>query len=487
MFDFSNTAATACICSSGRHVTYGELDELVEDVCALMEPHSLVFCLCSNTVGSIAGYVAFLRNDDAALLLEAGMGAESYFSLFEAYRPRYVWAPVNCRLVRVETGTEAGADANEDSKAADTERSSAFHKLLELEGYVLWDTGNSGTPVADNLALMLTTSGSTGSPKIVRLSKKNLLSNARSIISYLHITDKERPVLGLPMNYAFGLSIVNSHLLSGATLLLTEHSFVEREFIDFAVSNGFTSYSGVPFAFETIRKLAIWKRPMPSLRTLTMAGGMPGKDLVRFFDDTLRSLGKKLYVMYGQAEATARISYLEPDMIPAKTGSIGKAIPGGELWLEDEEGEVVTSPFVIGELVYRGDNVCLGYAEKAEDLMRGDDNLGVLYTGDLGYRDADGFYFISGRKGRFVKLFGVRLSLDHIETLLQPLVGDCACVGDDSHISVYATGGEVDGDQVIEMLSRRMKVPRKAFSITFVDRIPRSSSGKMLYANLINR
>lgn len=148
---------------------------------------------------------------------------------------------------------EAGADANEDSKAADTERSSAFHKLLELEGYVLWDTGNSGTPGADNLALMLTTSGSTGSPKIVRLSKKNLLSNARSIISYLHITDKKRPVLGLPMNYAFGLSIVNSHLLSGATLLLTEHSFVEREFIDFAVSNGFTSYSGVRTVCEVVR------------------------------------------------------------------------------------------------------------------------------------------------------------------------------------------------------------------------------------------
>jgi len=140
-----------------------------------------------------------------------------------------------------------------------------------------------------------------------------------------------------------------------------------------------------------------------------------------------------------------------------------------------------------GELVYRGDNVCLGYAERTEDLMRGDDNHGVLHTGDLGYRDADGFYFITGRKGRFVKLFGVRLSLDHVETLLRPKIGDCACVGDDSHISVYATGREVDGNEVIEMLSRRTRVPRKAFSIIFVDRIPRAKSGKVLYANLINR
>jgi len=468
MFDFSlYSNGMACESSTGRQVSYAELDELAGSICALLEPQRLVFCLCSNTVGSIAGYVAFLRNHDAALLLEAGMGVESYQSLFRTYGPRYVWAPANCRLMEVHTGS--------------------LKRLLELEDYVLWDTGNSGAAVADNLALMLTTSGSTGSPKVVRLSKKNLLSNARSIISYLHITAKERPVLGVPMNYAFGLSIVNSHLLSGATLLLTEYSFIEREFVDFAVSNGFTSYSGVPFAFETIRKLSIWTRPMPSLRTLTMAGGMPSNEIVRFFDDTLRPLGKKLYVMYGQAEATARISYLEPDMIPAKLGSIGKAIPGGELWLEDDEGEVVTSPFVIGELVYRGDNVCLGYAERAEDLMRGDDNGGVLHTGDLGYRDADGFYFITGRKGRFVKLFGVRIGLDHIEALLQPLVGDCACVGDDSHISVYATGSEVDGDQVIEMLSRRTRVPRKAFFIIFVDRIPRAKSGKVLYANLINR
>jgi len=521
VFDFSAYRnRMACVSSTGRAVSYGELDELAGRICALMEPHALVFCLCSNTVGTVAGYVAFLRNNDAALMLEAGMGEESYLSLFRTYRPRYVWAPENCRLVGAVAVADAGpvasavavADASIVADGAAAENASGPRKLLALEGYVLWDTGCFGTgssetgcsrtgrlvtgtsdtgcsytQVAEELALMLTTSGSTGSPKVVRLSKKNLLSNALAIISYLHITDKERPVLGLPMNYAFGLSIVNSHLMCGATLLLTEHSFVEREFLEFAVRNGFTSYSGVPFAFEIIKKLEIWKRPMPSLRTLTMAGGMPDKDLVRFFDDALRPLGKRLYVMYGQAEATARISYLEPELIPAKPGSIGKAIPGGELSLEDEDGELITSPFVIGELVYRGDNVCLGYAERAEDLMRGDDNKGVIHTGDMGYRDDEGFYYISGRKARFVKLFGVRLSLDHIETLLLPMLGECACVGDDSRITVYTTCRATDGSDVIELLSRRTKVPRKAFSLIFVDRIPRAKNGKVLYANLINR
>jgi len=462
MFEFERYKDNiACISSDGRQVTYGQINDLATRICNFLEPHMLVFILCSNTIGSISGYVAFLRSDDASLLLDAGMSRESFDDLIRVYRPGYIWAPAGSPLV-------SGAD-----------------QLFESEGYALFRTGDD-TPAAENLAVMLTTSGSTGSPKVVRLSKKNLLSNARSIISYLHITDNERPVLGLPMNYAFGLSVVNSHLLSGATLLLTDHSFIEREFVDFAVSNGFTSYSGVPFAFETIRKLSTWMQNMPSLRTLTMAGGMPSRELVQYFDDALRSNGKKLYVMYGQAEATARIAYLEPEQIQTKAGSIGKAIPGGELWLEGEDGEEITSPMVIGELVYRGDNVCLGYAEKAEDLMRGDDNGGVIHTGDIGYRDIDGYYYITGRKGRFVKLFGVRLSLDHIESILLPVLTDCACVGDDRHITVFTTDRGAHANDVIDRLSMRTKVPRKAFSVCIIDRIPRSKYGKVLYSNLIN-
>jgi len=468
MFDLkSYNDNLACISSNGRQLTYGELEELARHVCSQMEAHRLVFCLCSNTIGSIVGYVAFLKNNDATLLLENGMNREAFEELLSVYRPSYIWAPINSRLV--------------------------FYgeKLLEVEGYALLKTGNE-TPVANDLAVMLATSGSTGSPKVVRLTKNNLRCNAESIIGFLHITSKERPILGLPMNYAFGLSVINSHLMKGATLLLTEKSFVEREFVEFAIDNGFTSYSGVPFAYKTIMKLSLWRQQMPSLRTLTMAGGMPDWEVVHFFDNTLRPLGKKLYVMYGQAEATARIAYLEPEFISKKPGSIGKCISGGEIWLEGEDGEVINSPFVKGELVYRGKNVSLGYADSAEDLTRGDDNGGVIHTGDIGYMDADGYYFITGRKGRFVKLFGIRMSLDHIETLLQPLLTDCACVGDDEHITVYTTDksekwNDEKWNEVIDKISMRTKIPRKSFSVYQIDKMPRAKSGKVQYANLINQ
>jgi len=463
MFEFNRYKDNlACISSVGRLVTYGGLERLAGQVCTWMKPRRLVFCLCSNTVGSIVGYVACLRNDNAVLLLDAGMSRESFDELAGVYRPAYIWAPVASKLT-------AGAD-----------------RLFVEEEYALFKMCDQ-IPVSDNLAVMLATSGSTGSPKLVRLSKRNLRSNAEAIIGYLHITSDERPVLGLPMNYAFGLSIVNTHLMAGATLLLTERPFMTTEFVQFAMDNGFTSYSGVPFAFETVRKLSMWRQSMPTLRTLTMAGGMPSRELVRFFDNALRPLGKKLFVMYGQAEATARIAYLESELTLAKAGSIGKAIPGGELWLEDDDGLVISGPFVVGELVYRGDNVCLGYAEGPEDLIRGDDNGGVIHTGDMGYRDADGYYFITGRKGRFVKLFGVRLSLDHIETVLSDVLTECACVGDDRHITVFTTDRVWDRNAVIDMLSLRTKMPRKAFSVCRVDKIPRSKSGKVLYVNLINQ
>ncbi len=461
MFDFEKYKDNlACISSEGRQITYCELEGLAEEVCVFMKPHRLVFCMCSNTVGSIVGYVACLGHEDAVLLLDAGMSGESFYELVEVYRPSYIWAPAGFTLAN-------GAE-----------------QVMETEGYALFSTG-SVTPVADELAVMLATSGSTGSPKIVRLSKKNLRSNAEAIVDYLHITSNERPVLGLPMNYAFGLSIVNSHLMAGATLLLTQNPFIATEFLQFAIDNGFTSYSGVPFAFETIRKLYLWRQSIPSLRTLTMSGGMPTQDLVRFFDDTSRLFGKKFYVMYGQAEATARIAYLEPEFNQTKAGSIGKAIPGGELWLEDEDGELISGPFVTGELVYRGENVFMGYADNADDLMLGDNNGGVLHTGDIGYRDADGYYFIIGRKKRFVKLFSVRLCLDHIEKVLRYMLSDCACVGNDYHITVYTTDRLVDSNAVIDRLSLRTKVPRKAFSVCHVDKIPRTKSGKVVYSNLI--
>lgn len=467
MFNFEPfIEKTACISSAGRQITYGDLGALAQRIAECLEPHQLVFVMCSNTIGSVAGYVAFVNNEDVVLLLDARMAKTSLESLMEVYQPKYIWEPKR----------EVDDDVDDDVDK--------MEKVVEAEGYVLWKRRDEGPAVADELAVLLATSGSTGSPKLVRLSKENLRANASSIIEYLHITDKERPILGLPMNYAYGLSIVNSHLLSGATLLLTEAVFAEFEFWKFARENGVTSYSGVPYAYETIKKLGIWKMEMTSLRTLTQAGGMMSKELISFYDQTFRPRGVKFYAMYGQTEATARIAYLEPDKIKEKAGSIGKAIPGGRLLLKNASGNEIKGPFTVGELVYEGANVSLGYADGASDLMKGDENRGVVYTGDMAYRDEDGYYFITGRKGRFVKLYGIRISLDHVESMLRSFLPDCACVGDDTLLTVFTTNAGAEEEKIIKYLVERTNIIRKAFRIRTIEKIPRNSAGKILYQEL---
>lgn len=450
----------ACITPEGEQLTYGELQALSDRIQSKTKPHQLVFCMCGNTIGSLVGYVTFVNNNNAILMLDTHIEQTAYETLFSTYKPRYVWAP----------------DGFLPQEGANIIYAEKDYCLLEIE--------ENETSVNDELSVLLTTSGSTGSPKLVRLSKKNLESNARSIIEYLHITADERPVTGLPMYYSFGLSIINSHLLAGATILLTPASYVEREFWQFANENSFTSFSGVPYTFEIMKKLKLWKQPMPTLRTLTQAGGKLSNELLQFFMEKYEPQGVKFYLMYGQTEATARMSYLEPNCGLTKLGSIGMGIPGGTFLLTDDDGRVIENANEVGELVYKGANVCLGYAECAADLMKGDENHGILHTGDLAYRDEDGFYFIAGRKKRFLKLFGNRISLDYVETLLNSKLKECVCVGDDSKLIIYTTDIGFDENEIVDFIVGRTKIVRSVFTVRHIDKIPRSESGKILYKEL---
>ena len=450
----------ACITPSGECVTYSELQALSAKIEAQLKPHQLVFCLCSNSIGSVAGYVSFVNKGDATLLLDTHIEQSAFVKLYKAYRPHYLWVPED--FIAPEYGS----------------------KILAVGSYVLWEFKSNDTPVNDHLSVLLTTSGSTGSPKLVRLSTENLKSNALSIAEYLHITADERPITSLPMYYSFGLSVINSHLLMGATLLLTPASYIEREFWQFANDNGFTSFSGVPYTYEIMKKLKLWKQPMPTLHTLTQAGGKLSNELLQFFMEKYEPQGVKFYLMYGQTEATARMSYLEPMYGKTKLGSIGKGIPGGTFSVVNDDGCIIETANEVGELVYQGANVCLGYAECAADLMKDDDNHGVLYTGDLAYRDLDGFYFIVGRKKRFLKLFGNRISLDYVETLLKTKLKECVCVGDDSKLIIYTTDIGYNESEIIDFIVSRTKIVRTVFFVRHIDVIPRSDSGKVLYKEL---
>ena len=453
---------TAVINEEGTPFFYHDLFSLAEEIYSHLGHRCLVFSFCSNSIESLAGYIAFLSHKVVPLLLDATMDSELVKKLISVYQPEYLWIPTS-HICDFDTWERLLSQGN--------------YTLIRLQVEVPF-------PLHDNLALLLTTSGSTGSPKLVRLSYENLSANAESIAEYLDINGEERPITTLPMHYSFGLSVINSHLLKGASLLLTNRSLMEKEFWSFLKSGEATSLSGVPYTFEMLKKLRFFRLDLPHLKTLTQAGGKMNIDLNREFAEFCHSHDKQLFVMYGQTEATARMSYLPPQYALSKLGSMGIAIPGGEFSLIDEKGKTILASEEVGELVYKGRNVSLGYAESGHDLIKGDENKGTLITGDLAKRDADGFYYIVGRKKRFIKIFGNRVNLDETERLLKNIISECACTGTDDHMLIYINDLS-RRDEVIHYISTKTGIHPQAFSVKYIDRIPKNSSGKTIYSRLI--
>lgn len=466
IFSIENKKAdTLAVCSSeGTEVTYGQLKEQSEKMRDIFRDRCLIFCMCENSPGAVIGYLGALENHVVPLLLGADLNREQFDIFYHVYEPSYIWAP------------------------ADWEENLSGHiwdKVYETCGYCLWKTGFSPCRMYDGLGLLLATSGSTGSPKLVRLSRKNIEANAQSIVSYLGLDEGERPISTLPMQYTYGLSIINSHLLAGSCILMTKESYVQSRFWEFFRQKEATSFGGVPYTYEILKRMRIFSGELPSLHSITQAGGKLSADLQREVGEWAKARNIRFFVMYGQTEATARMSYLPPDDCLKKPESIGIPIPGGKFYLKGENGEPVCKEKQPGELVYEGANVSLGYAGKKEDLQLGDENRGVLYTGDIAQTDEDGYYYIVGRKKRFIKMFGVRVSLDACEQALRARYRDVefACAGSDHHMEIYGTD-EAAVSTAADYLADYLRLNYKGFQAFYVPELPKNDAGKILYTKL---
>ena len=462
--DFSGTAA---ITDGGRVVGYAELKRMTDEWAARVPPRSLVFLLVGNNVDSLVAYVACLNHGIVPLMLDAKIDGQLLQRFIDVYHPDFIWRPESDGYV-LEPRNTLNTRKEEGSVPCDP--------------CIPWFERKALYP---DLALLLTTSGSTGSPKLVRQSYKNIRANTASIVEYLKLDSSERPITTLPMNYTYGLSIINSHLAVGATILLTEKSIVQREFWNFFTEQGATSFGGVPYTYEMLDKLMFFRRKLPSLRTMTQAGGKILPALHQKFAEYAQREGKNFVVMYGQCEATARMSYLPPERALDKVGSMGIAIPGGRFSLIDVDGREITEPDVTGELVYDGANVTLGYAECADDLAKGDERHGRLVTGDMAKRDADGFYYVVGRKKRFLKIFGNRVNLDETERLIKGHFQnmDCACGGVDDKMKIFITD-DAQVQSVRDFVVEKTHLNFTAFDVRPIGSIPKNESGKTLYSEL---
>ena len=456
--------ATALAAEDGEGMTYAELSQAADEhVVHLATPaghRGLAFLLAKNCPEAILGYLGFLRSRTVVALQPAGLHGEWLTKLLDAYQPQYLWLP------KERAGELPGAT-----------------ELVSRGNYVLLATRAPFSPMHPELAQLLSTSGSTGSPKLVRQSYGNIAANAASIAEYLDIRSADRPITTLPMSYVYGLSVITSHLLRGATIVLTNRGVTEKGFWETLKAREATSFAGVPYTFEMLKRLRFGRMELPSLNVLTQAGGKLSAELVLEFARLCRDQGRKFVVMYGAVEATARMSYLPHSDALEKPASIGIPIPGGDMWLEDEDGHLVEGADRVGELVYRGDNVTMGYASCREDLSLGDDWNGVLHTGDIARRDDDRYYYLVGRKRRFIKVFGNSVNLDEVEQHIRNQGIDCACGGRDDRLCVYVVDASRAGT-IAAFVQELTGLHRSACEVRVISEVPRNEYGKINYAAL---
>lgn len=453
----------AVIAENGEKITYEKLDSFCRTLTDKIGRRCLVFNMCKNEIGSLVGYIGFLNAGIVPLMLKADLDKELLGECIQTYKPDYINLP----------------DENAENFKECT-------KVYSNLGYTLLKTPyNSEYKLYEELALLLTTSGSTGSPKLVRQSYKNIDANTKSIVEYLKLDETERAITTLPMNYTYGLSIINSHLAVGAAIILTEKTLIQKEFWQQLKDNDATSFGGVPYSYEMLDRLRFFRMQLPSLRTVTQAGGKLSPALHEKFAIWAKENNKNFVVMYGQTEATARMSYLPPKKAAEKYGSMGIAIPGGKFTLIDATGKEINKPDTVGELVYEGSNVTLGYAQRGEDLILEDERRGRLVTGDMAKFDNEGYFYIVGRKKRFLKIFGNRVNLDETERLIKSYFNslDCACAGVDDKLEIFITNSDYK-EEVVKFISQKTGLNHSAFYVNIISEIPKNEAGKTLYKEL---
>lgn len=435
----------ALVFAGQRTVTYRELSERVDrQALAFRGSRGLVSLEAELSEHAIVAYLAALRAGHAVAMQAPKNGAAG--SWVDAFDPDYAYRRIGDRW-RIEY-------LRQDGKAPHSE-----------------------------LAVILSTSGSTGGGKAVRLSRGNIAANAASIACYLGLTVDDRACLILPLHYSYGLSVLNAHLTVGASLYVPGGSILDPGFLDGLAASGSTNLSGVPYSYELLEKVGFRDRRFPNLRFMTVAGGRLSSDVIRLYNEHVTAQGAAFFAMYGQTEATARIAYVPPTVLAGNEDRIGVAIPGGSLVIENENGEPIDNDGTSGELVYRGPNVMMGYATSRDDLCRGAE-LTELRTGDLAMRHADGLFQIVGRMKRISKIAGLRIAHDVLEAALDSRGIAAAVVGDDAGLHVFYTGVR-DAEEIRRFLAQASGLTLAHLKATPLVEMPRLASGKIDY-NALN-
>tara|TARA_B100001971_G_C18212500_1_gene551656 strand:- start:316 stop:1713 length:1398 start_codon:yes stop_codon:yes gene_type:complete len=455
----SYTNRIAVIEQNEKKYTYKDILKIEKNLSNIIKEKDKIFLICENTFDFISIYASLLRLKSVIFLIEESTNNENFYSLIKNFEPNYIFTTKNKVL-------------------------NNYKKLLLKDlNYNLYKTNyKSKLKKKNNLAILISTSGTTSSFKFVMLSHENIFDNTKKIAEYLNINSRSRTITTMPSSYSYGLSIINTHLFKGASIITTKYTFFEKKFWFLFKKYKPDNLNGVPFIFEILKKIKIENFNLSKLKYVTQAGGKLDNNLIIHFNNLFKKNNIRFYTMYGQTEASPRMSYLNYDMIEKKLGSIGRAIKNGKFYLVDSQKKNITKKNTIGELAYKGKNIMIGYANKSNDLEIMQKNK-ILYTGDLAKKDKDGYYYIVGRKSRFIKLFGSRISLDDLENKIKEDFEEVACTGEDNKIIIFLTKKN-NIEKIISKLFNNFRIKKNIIEFKLIKKIPKNNNGKIKYSSL---
>ncbi|WP_327347356.1 AMP-binding protein [Streptomyces europaeiscabiei] len=457
----------AVVGADGSRLTYRELVRRADGLGPSLpqDRKGLVALFGDRDLGTLIAYVAALRHGHAVAWFGSVTGTARQQELVRRFRPDVVVAPGG-ELAELLTGFP--------------------YRPLEQQAagvHVARRTDGTTLEVHEDTSVLLLTSGTMGSGRAVRLSGAAVVSNSRGIIDALSVRSTGRAATSIPLYHAYGLSVLNSHLIAGASVLLTETPASGVRFWKEFAAAECTAFAAVPFHIQwLVRSRLAWDR-VPTLAAVTVSGARTPEAVAQACHQRVDAAGFRFYKMYGQTEATSRISVLAHEEFADHPDSVGRVIAGSAVVVTDESG-VVQPDGVSGRIVYRGPNAMQGYAADAAALAAPDLMRGVVDTGDSGFL-SDGYLYVEGRLGRFVKPNGKRLELDLVERRFEELAPAAAVGTDDEKAHLFIEGRQTSVIQELRLdIVTRAGIGPDALQIHFLDSIPRKKSGKVDYGTL---
>ena len=435
-----------------------ETDKIREKI----KKRSLILIVSENSLGSLLAYIFCIINNHVGIIVDLKTTKQNILKIFKDYQPNYIFI---------------------------SKKNNSIFKKVCSEKYIFFDQSlmknklTKEKKMNKNLSLLLSTSGSMGSIKFVKLSTSNLKYNTDSIINYLKINKKDSAITNLPISYSYMLSIINTHFEVGGSIVISKYSLVEKKFWETLKNSKSTSFNGVPYTYEMLSKIGLKNIKIDTLKYLTLAGGKLENDELKEIIKFCKKNNLNFFSMYGQTEASPRISYLKPEFSQKKIGSIGKGIPGSKMYIINNTGKKILKPFVEGEIICEGKNVFMGYSKDYNDLKNANEENYKLKTGDLGYFDKNGFFYITSRISRIAKIFGNRVDLGALESLMSQKSYKVACLSDNKIVFIFIEK-KYNKTNLINTISKITNLSINSFELIKLKYLPRTANNKISYHEL---